>query len=130
MSGDGPPKPPAGSLHDSRNAQQVPLPGQSMDSTRDPFLPPTRPLGPGSKAVASIVYRDLPLVTIGTDWDVESVRGALRNNMTGLFDAPAQLVDAVLKHVDAVGAGGRGGVEVHRQVIPRGDAAEARWPLN
>ena len=86
MSGDGPPKPPAGSLHDSRNAQPVPMPGQPMDSTRDPFLPPTRPLGPGSKAVASIVYRDLPLVTIGTDWDVESVRGALRNNMTGLFD--------------------------------------------
>ena len=96
MSGDGPPKPPAGSLHDSRNAQPVPMPGQPMDSTRDPFLPPTRPLGPGSKAVASIVYRDLPLVTIGTDWDVESVRGALRNNMTGLFDAPAQLVDAIL----------------------------------
>ena len=70
--------------------------GSVTDQRVEAFAPPSSPLGSGSASGASVVYRDLPLVTISTDWDVDSVRGALRQNMCGMFDLPAQLADAVI----------------------------------
>ena len=91
-----PPAPPAGSVADPRYAERIPVIGSVVDRQVSVFAPPSSPLGPKTAAGASVVYRDLPLITISTDWDVESVRGALRENMTGLFDRPAQLADAVV----------------------------------
>ncbi len=89
-------KPPKGSVHDSRHAQEIPVLGSPQDQTNDAFAPPRDPMGPGTSKAATLVYRDLPLVTIATDWEVDDVRSALRANMTGIFERPAQLADSLL----------------------------------
>lgn len=48
------------------------------------------------RARASLIYRDIPLVTIQNTWSVEQARGALYAHMIGVFDASAQLCDSIL----------------------------------
>lgn len=66
--------------------------------TDDPaFQPPKDPLKSGNvKATASIIYRELPQVTTQGGWSINDVRNALQSLVTGLFDAPSQLVDSVI----------------------------------
>jgi hypothetical protein len=105
------------------------LGGSPLDQSRDAFAPPAPLLGSGTGAVASVIYRDLPLITIATDWDVPAVRAALRSNMMGTFDAPAQLADATLGD-DRVQAtmGSRVAGLLGRETIfePANDSAAAR----
>lgn len=49
-----------------------------------------------TKQRASLVYRDLPLISIQNTWAVDQTRGALYSHMAGMFDASAQLWDAIL----------------------------------
>jgi phage gp29-like protein len=44
---------------------------------------------------ASIIHREVPLITVGTGWDVSATRHALEQVVIGLFDFPAQLVDSM-----------------------------------
>lgn len=53
----------------------------------DPMLDPDQP---------KIVYRDIPIITTITSWDVPAVRGALRAMNEGIFDGVGQFCDAVL----------------------------------
>lgn len=46
-------------------------------------------------AQAGVIHREIPLTTIGTGWDVPTVRQALDQVVIGLFDQPAQLVDSL-----------------------------------
>lgn len=48
------------------------------------------------RAQAMTITREVPLVVVQTGWDVPQVRSALESLVIGLFDAPAQLVDAVI----------------------------------
>jgi phage gp29-like protein len=88
--------PPAGSVADPRYAEQIPILGSPTSQQDSAFAPPGSPLGPGTAAGAQIVYRDLPIVTIATNWGVSDVQAALNANMIGVFDQPAQLCDAIL----------------------------------
>lgn len=60
------------------------------------FMPPSDPTDPGTRQRASLVYRDLPLVTIQNTWSVEQARGALYAHVAGIFDASSQLWDSIL----------------------------------
>jgi phage gp29-like protein len=60
------------------------------------FQPPTDPLTGGVKERTSLVYRDIPLTTIGTNWTVQGVQSALSGHVNGQFDGSGQLVDAIL----------------------------------
>jgi phage gp29-like protein len=90
------PKAPNGANHASPHAERIPLFSDPMTQLADAFAPPKSPLNKSTAKVASIVVRDLPLVSIATDWDVDAVRASLRANIIGNFDAPAQLADAIL----------------------------------
>jgi phage gp29-like protein len=68
-----------------------------QDPAKDPaFAAPIDVTGDVAKARASVVYKDLPIVTIQNTWTVEQARGALYAHMAGMFDASGQLLDAVL----------------------------------
>jgi phage gp29-like protein len=58
------------------------------------FAPPGNPLLP--QPGVQMIYRDLPIVSIATQWTVDMVREALRANLTGNFYAPAMLCDEIL----------------------------------
>lgn len=58
-----------------------PLRGKSVDAIR---------------ASASLIYRDIPSVTVQNSWTVAAVRGAIEQLSIGLFDAPSQLCDAIV----------------------------------
>jgi phage gp29-like protein len=60
------------------------------------FQQPRDATDEGTKQRASLVYRDLPLVSIQNTWAVDQTRGALYSHMAGMFDASAQLWDAIL----------------------------------
>lgn len=45
--------------------------------------------------MASVIPRDVPIVTVSTGWEPYSVRLALAQLVTGIFELPAQLVDSV-----------------------------------
>ena len=45
---------------------------------------------------AGVIYREIPMVTVSTSWGVPEVRGALQQLVAGLFDQPAQLIDAIV----------------------------------
>lgn len=71
--------------------------GTSPPSTTDPaFQPPTDPLKDRALgAVASVVHRDIPIVTVATGWEPATVRIAFGQLVTGVFDLAAQLTDSV-----------------------------------
>lgn len=65
------------------------------------FQSPSDPLkgtysGLSARQMASIVYRDIPLVTIQNSWTVDQVRGALWSHMIGIFEQSGQLWDSIL----------------------------------
>ena len=72
--------------------------GGGPSRTDDPaFQPPADPLaGRNLRAQAGVVRRDIPMVTIGTGWDVPQVRRALSDLNIGIFNTPAMLVDSIV----------------------------------
>ena len=61
------------------------------------FAPPGDPLSlPGSRAVAKVVQRDIPIVAIQNSWGVDDARNALSAHMMGIFERSAQLCDSIL----------------------------------
>lgn len=59
------------------------------------FQPPSDPLR-GAEGRADIVYRDIPLVTIQTNWTVAQVQAALASHVYGIFEGSGQLVDSIM----------------------------------
>lgn len=101
---------PAGSLPASPYATPIPADqlaaqvrqasgGTSPDRipANDPaFQPPGDPLaGSIINKRPSVVYRDIPLVTIQNAWTVDATRAALLAHMQGQFELSAQLVDSI-----------------------------------
>jgi len=73
--------------------------GRVIPRTDDPaFQPPKDPLTDldSAKADARIIYRQIPITTIQTDWTVAQTRMALNQHVQGIFDQSAQLVDAIV----------------------------------
>lgn len=72
--------------------------GQLTPDRNDPaWQPPRDPLkDPQTQAKASLIYREIPNLAVQTSWSVADVRGALANLTAGMFDQPAQLVDAII----------------------------------
>lgn len=103
--GGGPPK---GSYWDSPHARQIDpkilptavddqLGGKIRPQTDDPaFQPPSTPLTDSAKSGATIVIRDIPIISTLVSWTVDDVRSALRSNIWGVFDGAGQLEDAIL----------------------------------
>lgn len=109
--GNGPSGYPKGSLPDSPYA--TPIPADQLanafrravggaDLSRIPaddiaFQPPLDPLlSTPVKQRPSLVYRDLPLITIQNAWTVQATRAALQTHMEGIFELSGQLVDSML----------------------------------
>ena len=134
--------PPKGSSSDSPYAQQIPVSdlvrlidaqlGGGLPVQNDPGnQPPSAPII--NKGKTSLIYRDIPIVTMATDWRVKQVQYALAALMTGVFDAPGQLWDAILGD-DRVQAtfGSRNAGVFGREVRfrPANDSAAARECLD
>ena len=49
----------------------------------------------GRKAVASIVYREIPFINLQAVWSVQAVRQALSSNLNGIFELVAQLWESI-----------------------------------
>lgn len=61
------------------------------------FMPPHDPLLQGNVGErTSLVYRDIPLVTVQNTWTVQGARNALYSHMAGIFDISGQLCDSIL----------------------------------
>lgn len=78
----------------SRNPTEF---GDVKAPTNDPaWQAPTDPLDiKNVKGQAKVINREVPLVVVQTGWDITQVRSAIESLVIGLFDLPAQLVDAV-----------------------------------
>jgi hypothetical protein len=97
---------PKGSINDSPFAKPIPADqlgrelgravGEPTGIARNDvaFQAPSDPLL--QKVNPGIVYRDVPVISTVTSWDVDSVRGAMRALMEGIFDRAGQFCDAVL----------------------------------
>jgi phage gp29-like protein len=72
--------------------------GNIMPATNDPaWQPPRDPLTTADpRAMAAVIYREIPNLVIQTGWTIANVRAAVESLVIGLFDAPSQLVDAVM----------------------------------
>lgn len=83
--------PPAPTLYDAI--------GRPIAPSNDPaWQPPKDPLRAVSLTEqARAISREIPITTIATGWDVPGARLALEDLVIGLFDAPAQLSDAVMR---------------------------------
>lgn len=100
--------PPPGSVGDSPWAQSLSfeqqrqavddLVGVGTPVKNDPAfqLPHDLVTDKGSKSRATLVYRDLPLVTIQNTWSVQAARAALYSHNTGIFEQSSQLWEAIL----------------------------------
>jgi hypothetical protein len=88
--------------------------GKAVAPTNDPaWQAPTDPLkGVDIQAKAGAVTREIPLVCVGTSWDVGATRGALGDLVIGLFDRPSQLIDSIVgdSRVQAAMASRTGGI--------------------
>lgn len=75
----------------------APLFGKLQIPGDDPaWQPITDPLKSGDiRARAQVINREIPNPTIQTGWDITAVRAAIQSLVTGNFDQPAQLVDAL-----------------------------------
>lgn len=76
------------------------------DLTDVAWQPPADPLAKGAaeRAVGTI-HREIPLSVVITGWDVPSARAAKRDLVIGLFEQPAQMVDAIILTDSRVQAG-------------------------
>jgi hypothetical protein len=104
--------------------------GRVIPPTNDPaWQPPRDTIDNAARARAQTIYREIPISTVSTEWDIRGIRDALQNLLVGLFDRPAQLVDAIVGD-DRVQAtlgsrlGGLFGREVRHK--PANDSAAAR----
>lgn len=71
--------------------------GQAVPPTNDPAWQPPKDATAGNiKARAAVINREIPISTTQTGWEIAQVRGALDALVNGLFDGPAQLVDAII----------------------------------
>lgn len=69
--------------------------GTTTIDQKDPaFQLPTDAVNEDTRTRATLVYRDLPLVSTVNTWSVEQARGALYSHMQGVFDQSAQLWDS------------------------------------
>ena len=82
-----------GAHHTMPGAQQVPVLGDPKSMLDHAFQPGQPKI---SQPGATLIYRDLPIVTIATRWSVDQVRAALAANIIGNFYAPAMLCDEIL----------------------------------
>lgn len=74
------------------------LPGVTPRTDDPGFQPPRDPLDVAGNVLrnkASVIHREIPIVTTQTGWTIMQVRQAIECLTTGLFDGPAQLVDAI-----------------------------------
>ena len=70
---------------------------QAVQRDDPAFAPPGDPLAAGTpKPTARVFYRDIPLVTIQNNWQVDEARSALAQHMIGVFERSGQLCDSVL----------------------------------
>ncbi len=114
----------------------------SVNGIDPAFQSPTDPLtetGIKSKA-GSVVFRDLPIVTIQNAWSVAGARNALASHCTGIFEQSAQLWDSIIaddRVTATLGSRTTGlfGREVRFKAADDSDAAkeclrawEAWWP--
>lgn len=85
--------------HPLATTHQNPLMPEITPRTDDPaFQPPTDPLDVTKSILknrATIIHREVPIVTTQTGWTILQVRQAIESLVIGLFDAPAQLMDAI-----------------------------------
>lgn len=72
--------------------------GPVRPATDDPaWQSPRDPLAGGvAKKNATVILREIPLVTVQSSWTVTDVRTALSTLPSGQFELPAQLVDAIV----------------------------------
>jgi hypothetical protein len=81
--------------------------GRPIPVTDDPaWQPPADPLSkvdPQERARA--LSREVPLVVVATGWDVPSARRAMDDLTIGLFDAPSQVADAIMRSDSRTQAG-------------------------
>lgn len=71
--------------------------GVPVRSVSDPaWQPPRDPLDGVARANAGIIRREIPISVVATGWDVQGVRAARHELVLGLFDLPAQMVDAMI----------------------------------
>ena len=99
-SGGSGPAPVSPLLVDSKGRLLNPYPGLggTPPRTDDPaFQPPGNPLDDVGrlKARARVIYREVPNVVVQQGWSIADVRGTLQDLVSGLFDRPAQLLDAI-----------------------------------
>lgn len=87
----------ASSLTNGMSTSLVDRFGTPMRNTQDPaWQPPRDPLGADARATAGIIRREIPISVVATGWDVRGVRAARQELVLGLFDLPAQMVDAMI----------------------------------
>lgn len=72
-----------------------PVLGDPRGMLADAFAPPGAAQPPTPEGVR-LIYRDLPIVSIATEWDPRRIRGALRSNLIGDFYSPGMLCDEIL----------------------------------
>lgn len=111
-------------------------PYRDVPQVNDPaFQPPRDPLkvSPGElEKTAKVILRDLPYTSVQTGWTVDQVRAALESLVSGNFDAPAQLVDAIngdsrVQSAMQSRVGGLMGREIRHQIPAHmKDSAEAK----
>lgn len=80
------------------NGSPYPGLGGNLPDARDPaFQPPSDPLKDlgALKARAVVIHREIPNVIVQQGWQVSDVRSTLIDLVTGIFDRPAQLLDAI-----------------------------------
>jgi hypothetical protein len=66
------------------------------DPAWQPVSDPLRGRGAGLAAQAMVISREIPLVSVQTSWTISDVRSAYQAMNIGLFDQPAQMVDAIV----------------------------------
>jgi hypothetical protein len=68
-------------------------------TTSDPaWQSPSDPLDISAKKLesqAKVISREIPITVVQTGWSIQEVRQAIEGLVVGLFDQPAQLVDAI-----------------------------------
>lgn len=67
--------------------------GPASGSRPNPYAPPSDPLKEAKRDDLATIYRDLPVVQAWIDWNVDRVRRALREHVSGVFTSSATLVD-------------------------------------
>ena len=90
------PDPFKGANHTISGAQKIPVLGSPMAQLDRAFAPPSDPMSPAPAGGVTAIYKDLPIVSIATEWTVQRVRAALHSNLIGMFDTPAMLADEML----------------------------------